>query len=481
MKLTIVTPIVLSVWLVCSVQAQTQYFEIEQSEIIATHFNDIDFSDVDGDGDLDFVMGGFEVDGPYRTQLYVNDGHAVFTRALNTNFPEVFYPSVVFSDIDGDNDDDLFISGVDMSDVEHGKLYKNDGNGGFSEYVPSNVSLNGKAAFSDIDKDGDQDLCIIGGDFLSADRATLYLNDGKGNFAEDTVNDLQAVAKGTVNFADIDNDGDDDLLITGFSESFTASTKLYTNDGTGKFDTLNSSELKQVGLSAVAFSDVDGDGDLDFVLSGRTKATPIPAPITVLYKNNGTGVFAEATNSHLHQLVFTSASFGDVDNDGDQDLLVSGGSTWTTEKMTSLYLNDGTGVFSETLKGTFDPIQQGTSVFAELTGDDKLDILYSGRTGQLTRVVKVYKGEIISGVEPITSSPMIKAYSFTNSGALNIELDREYADLDVKVYNLLGQTIISQHFANKDFLQLQLATLQGMKLVSIKTNDQEIGIIKLAK
>lgn len=470
--------------LVQQLQGQIFYTEIVQSDLIATHFNDMDFSDVDGDGDLDVVIAGFREDGLYRADLYFNNGNGIFTRSLNTNFPPVFIPSIVFTDIDGDNDEDLFISGTGITDEGYIKLYTNDGNGIFTEF-PSSIFLglpvNGyDADFSDIDNDGDQDLCLIGGRFLASKHANLYFNDGTGVFSKDTMSDLHAVASGTVDFSDIDNDGDQDLLITGMSEDLVSSTKLYENDGTGKFDVLNSSNLEQLGLSTVAFTDIDGDSDQDFILSGRPNTSPSSPHVTLLYKNNGDGIFMETANNSINQLSFNSLSFGDVEGDGDNDLLISGGAQWTTDEITKLYLNDGTGEFTEYLNSDFEPIRQGTAVFEELNGDDKIDMIFSGRSSssQALSIAKVYENQNISGIEPEISNSIIKSYSYIN-GILNVSLSGKYENIEINVYNVLGQILFSQHYLNIDHLQIELPSQVSMKFLMIKANNKEIGLIKL--
>ena len=97
-------------------------------------------------------------------------------------------------------------------------------------------SRHGACAMADIDNDGDLDLLITGKDGdLNNDRTTLYSNDGLGNFTEITQSSLSILTdSGSIAFADTDGDGDQDLLLTGRNSS-TYYAHFYLNDGSGNF------------------------------------------------------------------------------------------------------------------------------------------------------------------------------------------------------------------------------------------------------
>jgi hypothetical protein len=119
------------------------------------------------------------------TKSYANDGNGFFTEIHGLPFDSVTKSSIAFVDVDGDNDDDLFISGESFSGNPVSKLYLNDGMGMFSELTgtPFEPVKSGSIAFSDIDQDNDQDLLITG--FNGTEYvAKLYSNDGNGNFTE---------------------------------------------------------------------------------------------------------------------------------------------------------------------------------------------------------------------------------------------------------------------------------------------------------
>jgi hypothetical protein len=124
------------------------------------------------------------------------------------------------------------------------KLYTNDGSGGFSEVMdtPFEEVADGAIAFADVDGDNDQDVLITGTDG-SAGISKLYTNDGSGNFTEVTDTPFEDVVNGSIAFADVDGDNDQDVLITG-QDPVNYIAKLYLNDRV-----ISSSDDISVGLS----------------------------------------------------------------------------------------------------------------------------------------------------------------------------------------------------------------------------------------
>jgi hypothetical protein len=89
----------------------------------------------------------------------------------------------------------------------------------------------GSIAFADVDGDGDPDVLITGENNSDIPTSTLYTNDGSGNFTEVTGTPFEGVFRSSIAFADVDGDGDPDVLITGLTNSLRSISKLYTNDG----------------------------------------------------------------------------------------------------------------------------------------------------------------------------------------------------------------------------------------------------------
>ena len=175
--------------------------------------------------------------------------------------------SCAMADIDNDGDLDLIITGKDGNLTnDRTTLYSNNGIGNFTEITETGLSVltdGGSIAFADTDGDGDQDLLITGRDNSPNHYAHFYLNDGSGNFTPDTTQPFEPSIGGNLEFADIDNDGDLDLFMTGRHNNNLIFSKLYQNDGTGDFSEVTSNPFLSEGGSASAFFDMDNDNDLD--------------------------------------------------------------------------------------------------------------------------------------------------------------------------------------------------------------------------
>ena len=178
---------------------------------------------------------------------------------------------------------------------------------------------------------------------------------------------------------DIDGDGDLDILLPNsdgyFAKGAAEPFSVYLNDGTGVF----TSGAQQIVngytgyVRQIATGDVDGDGDLDLYIPSAWGDADV-----LLF--NDAGVFVDHAATSLPGLHSHAGAtrFADVDNDGDLDLFVSDG--WAQSALTPahLYLNDGTGKFTEVPMGQL-PSGEGAQpidfdVF-DADGDHDLDLL----------------------------------------------------------------------------------------------------------
>jgi len=228
------------------------------------------------------LITGLPYGGP-MTKLYINDGSGNFAEVTGTPFDRAMYSSIAFADIDNDNDQDVLITGHNGYQ-RRAKLYTNDGNGNFSLVpgTPFDGVSYGSIAFADIDNDNDQDVLITGGTGYLQYITRLYTNDGSGMFAEVTGTPFDGVSWGSIAFADIDNDNDQDVLITGVNSSDQHIAKLYTNDGNGNFEEVTGTPFDGVGFSSIAFADIDNDNDQDVLITGENS---ISQPSAILYRN----------------------------------------------------------------------------------------------------------------------------------------------------------------------------------------------------
>ena len=92
----------------------------------------------------------------------------------------------------------------------------------------------------------------------------------------------------SVNCGDVNNDGFPEVMVTGINEDLLGSTNLYLNDGAGNIAKIENNPFTAITEGATKFADVDGDGDLDVLILGRHLTS-------ILYFNDGNGIFTEDT------------------------------------------------------------------------------------------------------------------------------------------------------------------------------------------
>ncbi|MDO7886633.1 IPT/TIG domain-containing protein [Hymenobacter cheonanensis] len=170
----------------------------------------------------------------------------------------------------------------------------------------------------DVDGDGDLDLLTANS---SSNNVSVRLNDGRGNFTPPASNPNPAVGTAPRNLAvgDVDGDGDLDLVAATSIGRYSVSVRL--NDGTGNFTppTRNPNPVVGGNPNNLALGDLDGDGDLD-LLAANTSSNTVSVRL-----NDGRGNFTSPTSNPEPAVGSDpeSLALGDLDGDGDLDLLTT--------------------------------------------------------------------------------------------------------------------------------------------------------------
>lgn len=327
-----------------------------------TNANSAYATDLDGDGDLDVISASND-----SIVAWYENFNGLFgaQQIISTNTSGA--SSVYTSDIDGDGDNDIAVAASEAI-----LLYKNDANGNFSQTTITTDVNTGKSVFI-TDLDGDGDLDITSASFID-DKIAWYKNlDGLGNFGTQLlVSDSQG-ANGAyyASSADIDADGDLDIISTSQNDSKIA---WYKNlDGNGTFGMQQVISTTVNGASIACIEDIDGDGYPDIVGGSFTSGK------LAWFKNNdGQGNFDPQQIIATDLPGINSLSAIDIDGDADLDLLVS--SEFYSSKLAWYENLDGAGTFGpeHTLENGI-----GLGYFAQpadLDGDGDLDIIGIGRS-----------------------------------------------------------------------------------------------------
>ena len=149
---------------------------------------------------------------------------------------------------------------------------------------------------------------------------------------------FEGFSAGDIAIADSENDGDEDVLISGQLENGGAISNLYLNDGTGTFSLLSGTPFPGTFLGETAFADFDNDGDLDVFIVGTGLGGILSNSIIAnVYENQGLNNFVLA--DELIGAYLSSCAIGDIDGDNDLDLVVGGTSVGSPTRATRMYVN----------------------------------------------------------------------------------------------------------------------------------------------
>ena len=388
--------------------------------------------DVNNDGHKDVFSGGNQ-DGVHYCQITDPDNHELI------ELDEIMFMQCV-NLVDIDNDGWLDAFGCD--DVAESKIWGNDTAGNLASQndwidmatTPvSDNSGNYGSVWSDYDNDNDLDLFIAKcRQFVQNPQDprrinAAFTNDGSNNFTDDAIDRGLVIYEQswTVDFADIDNDGDFDCLLTNHSTNM----MLFENDGCGNFSDISAgSGLEIEGFFFQAkMVDFDNDGYVDLLTSGGGDTSE------GIYRNNGDNTFTNLNisstlpnNDGLH-----SFGIGDLNKDGHLDIYASYGNTYVSPDLDNedmLWLNDG---------------NSNNFIGFDLTG-------VSSNLDAIGAKVQIY-GEFGTQVREIRAG---ESYGITNSNIVHFGLG-EFTEVDYAVIKWpSGQVTVLENQAAGSYYEI---------------------------
>jgi len=447
---------------------------------------DVAWADVDGDGDQDMTIGSSS-----KVSIYYNE-NGIIPSETDTKFDAGdFISSFDWADMDSDGDLDLLVGNypsVNLNTLEvqstggHNRVYINNGNGLDSTPIWANNAsgmLTSEVAWADVNDDGLLDAFF--GNRMWFDETSsntndpamknhIYLNDGSGSlqntpwWSSDTTYSTTGVE-----FADINGDGDVDMLVTNEESRDSGDVKwggyleYYENDG--GFSTTptwtNSSERAIEGRGIAVLSDIDGDNDLDLAYAQERGA------IEILEFDSGTfqdDLYWTSCKETLDigggyiqdgycETRFGAVAWGDMNQDGREDIIAM----TSSGDGSCIFLNNG-GNLSFSPSWCDEEEGQWTKMdLGDLDGDGDLDIMRSsldaGRAeillnpvrttstiegsssyGELYVAVPTIHVELCTSSNNIEGDPMWDPCGEADSSILSPEDSSNRRVMDVEIY-----------------------------------------------
>ena len=352
-------------------------------------------ADVNGDGKLDVVVGDqcdYSSDcGNGVVAVLLGNGDGTLQVPSTTyNSGGMNLSSVLVKDINGDSKPDILATnGCADNSCSNGSVGVLFGNGNGTFQAPISYNPGGSGSFSmamaDVNGDGKLDLlvantCLTNSNCNNGTVGVLFGN-GDGTF-------LPPVAYGTggsdtfsVALADVNGDGKPDLLVANACNNSSScnngSVGVLLGNGDGTYQTATAYSSGGLYADAVAVGDINGDGNPDLVVTNECNGNSCTNGTYGILLGNGDGTFQAAVSYNSGGVTATSVALADVNGDGKLDLLLTNqcsDNNCTTGQVVVM-LGNGDGTFQSPVTYGTSGLYAGSLAVADINGDGKLDLL----------------------------------------------------------------------------------------------------------
>lgn len=312
---------------VCYQQADGSFDEVEFDFVSGNNQWGMAVADIDNDGHNDVFCGG-AYDGVHV--MYLHEDGTFTLEDLEEG--SMFMQGANLADMNNDG----WLDAFGCHDDAESRIWGGDGMGALvpqNDWIDmvttpsSDNSGNYGSVWSDFDRDGDIDLYIAKcrqgvNDPMDPRRINaLFENDGSNNYSNTGLGRglVTYEQSWTTDFADIDNDGDWDCLLTNHSNTM----QILENQGAGYFEDITSGSNLDIGgfFLQAKFADFDNDGWVDLIYTGGLHA---------LYRNNGDNTFTEVPDAFPMDDTMHSFGLGDLNHDGWMDVYASYGNGYVS-------------------------------------------------------------------------------------------------------------------------------------------------------
>ncbi len=535
----------------------------------------LEWADYDNDGDLDLMVSGYDMFFTYNAKIYRNDGADVFTdidASITQSVPQWFdynsdgkldilasykiskqvgtdsFADIITSipmgtnintssaDYDNDGDLDVMLTGMIRF-----RMYRYDGGNTYSSQSDIFTTIrDGETFWIDYNNDGKQDLMIYGqnaayqtffklyrnttaianaapsvpsgitattkgssaiihwnksSDALTLQNGLFYnVRVGKTINGIDVVNPNANLSNGYLKLAKRGNAGSCDTFeIKGLKPGkyYYSIQSMDNNYNASAFSPVDSFELplfdsaitlgfKQLYNSHIAWGDYDNDGDLDALLTGSDGPT---AAYSLLYRNDGDDVFSQV-NTSIKGVYQGGSEWADYDNDNDLDLLVYGNTKFTYpnfQPIVKVYRNDGGDNFVDLNLSISGVGSDGNATWGDYDNDGRVDIAMAGYLKLMLYHNDGNNKFTEKAIEQYKSFNMVQFADYDNDG--DLDLSAVYDDWTagpflIRIYNNGGDGTFTNALAN---IPLIGGTIFGTMAWGDYDNDKDLDLLVISK
>ena len=436
----------------CSERMQSQDFKA--NSFIEGAINTFATADMNSDGLVDLVGFNYKIVGATDLEILINnsDTSLIFEtkRIASSNS---FNGSLAVGDIDGDSDIDIAVS-IDAEQLIH--ILWNNGDGNFTQ---EDTGLSGVNQLSFIDLEGDGDLDLIGYVFNN-NIVSTFINDGNGVLS-DGITTEHANDISSVDYGDIDNDGDVDFVLS--VNKFSGETvAIYLNDSLNNFSKLSSFDINALNSAVqVKLVDLNQDGKMDVLGLNNNK-------LTAFLQNDIFGFIDQDIISPDNEGDLAVFDVADFDGNGSLDIVIG-------DLTANLHwYKNQTLLFTQMNISNMKPMHK--LLAEDFDGDGDIDFVASNGD------FRAYRNDIEQMPSSVLLIPESEMVVFPNPADDFFEISSVNGGVhSLKMFNVAGKLLRSETFTNSVGVSLE-GVPAGIYTLHIRNKESSgVAIKKLTK